>query len=452
MISINGVSLFPDKNIISQIETQLIENNLVFTKPVRSMEIKNIFLYETYGQKVIESLLVFMNPYLHFLEKLDLTDNFFNFDFDLINNSWEKLKFLHIRCNHVSNILNIDKVVPRLEKLYLLDVKLENFNFQLNINIKELALTANNFSKQVLDFNMYKNLKHISLNYCHLKICPDVELCENLSYLDISINQISQLKKLPESLKELYINDNQLREVEFVPIGLITLNLWCNPLTRLPRNILMCSQLSHVINLSDTEIVLTEPEMRFLARIERITNQHRGKTQIYTDNQNVHASAVQKSVLISIQNLFLDKFPDVSFETTGNPSIDKIIYDNFRCSDIHSILLFSYKEIFQKVWNRICNCENVEMKKELMKRLKEEVLESESKCFTGQITRLLNVFVGFYSDVSINISNADQIHARIMAIMKKNNGIIVESEIYDSLREIDVDDSLIKEWIENLSD
>jgi hypothetical protein len=448
MISANRKSLFSSGNIINNIETQLRENNLVMPELVRSMEIENIFLLDG---EIMSQLFAFMNPYLRFLEKLDLTNNNFSFNFDLVNNSFQCLKCLHVRHNNMSNLLNIEKVVLYLKKLFLIDVKLKNFNFQLNMNIKQIVLTSNDLSKQVLDFNKYKRLKHISLNYCNLEICPEVELCDNLSYLDISCNHITELKKLPDSIKELYINTNLIRQLDFVPINIVKLNLFSNPLTRLPRNILMCTSLIYGLDLSHTEIVLTAPEMRFLERIERITNQSISRNQIYNDAQNVHASAVQKSILISIQNLFLDKFPDVSFETTGNPSIDKIIYDNFKCMDVHSVLLFSYKEIFQKVWNRISHCECSNMKKELMKRLKEEIFESESKCFTGQITRLLNVFVGFYSDISINISDADQIYARIMTIIKKNNGVIVESEIYDSLREIEVDDSLIKEWIENLS-
>jgi hypothetical protein len=134
------------------------------------------------------------------------------------------------------------------------------------------------------------------------------------------------------------------------------------------------------------------------------------------------------------------------------------------CSNdtVHSVLFVKYKDIFDKVMDRINNPDKYKEfwsnnikpnQNDMILRLKQEIIESENMCFTGQLTRLVNSLVGFYSDININISSSDQINARINNILN-NCGQLSQSEqkekIIESLREIEVDENVINEWIENI--
>ena len=41
-------------------------------------------------------------------------------------------------------------------------------------------------------------------------------------------------------------------------------------------------------------------------------------------------------------------------------------------------------------------------------RLNEEMIDSECKCFTGRISRLINCLVGFYEDIEIRVDDNEQ--------------------------------------------
>ena len=56
---------------------------------------------------------------------------------------------------------------------------------------------------------------------------------------------------------------------------------------------------------------------------------------------------------------------------------------------------------------------------EIQKRLNEEMQESECKCFTGRISRLVNCLSGYSDKVKIKISENEEISNIISIIMKK---------------------------------
>lgn len=347
-------------------------------------------------------------------------------------------------------VKNFEKISSQLLSITLNECCLNHFEYPLSPNITYLNLMSNkNLScdEKQIDLSRYIFLKHISIHHCDIKIFPLIPDNRCLSWLDVSCNKLDTCGFIPDCVRELYINDNQITHIERLPLQIRKVNLWSNPLKRLPANTLQCIHLTSSIDLYSTEIVLTLPEMRFMRRlVHRMTYEHTA----YTDGQNVHNSNIQKSVLRSLQNLFSDTFSDVKFNTTGNVIADKIIHDNIKShKDVHVILNVTYKEVFQKVWNRIHNSEH---RDELLIRLKQETIDSGQSCFTGQISRLMNVFVGYYPDIQIHIGDADQISARIKNVLAKNNGMMNEREIRESLREIDVSEELITEWIQNIEE
>lgn len=147
---------------------------------------------------------------------------------------------------------------------------------------------------------------------------------------------------------------------------------------------------------------------------------------------------------------------------TGNNEVDELI-ETFKNNDsIHSILFVKYSDVFEKVIDRINNPEkysnlwinNICPDKEFMKlRLIQEIKESEGMCFTGQLTRLVNSLVGFYSDIQINISSNDQINAKINSILNIYGYLTIDEQkdkIRNSLKEIDIPENVIEEWITNI--
>ena len=113
--------------------------------------------------------------------------------------------------------------------------------------------------------------------------------------------------------------------------------------------------------------------------------------------------------------------------------------------DVHSILLLTFYEVFVKVFGRIINSEH---KDELIKRLDEEMQESECKCFTGRMTRLVNVLSGYFEDINITISSNERISAIILTILdgrEMNNQL--KEICRKQLKEAEFDDEEIEKWI-----
>lgn len=143
---------------------------------------------------------------------------------------------------------------------------------------------------------------------------------------------------------------------------------------------------------------------------------------------------------------------------TGEEYIDNIINDLLKDTEIHSVFMYSYPEIFNKVIDRINNPEKYEHlwidikpdKIAMMNRLKEEIIETKDVCLTGRITSLVNVLSGFYKDINIHINTMDQINTRINISLDRTINKPILSRIIDirnSLRELNMSDEKIKEWI-----
>ena len=68
--------------------------------------------------------------------------------------------------------------------------------------------------------------------------------------------------------------------------------------------------------------------------------------------------------------------------------------------------IVTFEDIFYYVMNRIIKHEN---SNEIMKILEEEMLDTIGQCFTGRMTRLVNVLNGYYDDIEIKIGTNEQI-------------------------------------------
>ena len=110
----------------------------------------------------------------------------------------------------------------------------------------------------------------------------------------------------------------------------------------------------------------------------------------------------------------------------------------------HSIYLITFEDLFHYVMNRILKHTE---KDEILKILEEEIKDTICKCFTGRLTRLLNVLNGFYPDIQIQIGSNEQITNVILMLKDKYDGDELKEKVRKELKERGYKDEVIEEWI-----
>jgi hypothetical protein len=101
-------------------------------------------------------------------------------------------------------------------------------------------------------------------------------------------------------------------------------------------------------------------------------------------------------------------------DTIVTPRVKALIADYSRSNNVHIVLNVTFAEMFQYVWCRIQTHPDAA---EIKRILNTDMLEVEHRCFTGRISKLVNVLNGFYPDVKIAISDNEQI-AQIVLLTK----------------------------------
>jgi hypothetical protein len=128
----------------------------------------------------------------------------------------------------------------------------------------------------------------------------------------------------------------------------------------------------------------------------------------------------------------------------------EIITEYMDCNDIHTMLNITFKELFTAVVIEIESL-SPDLQIEIQKRMNEEMLDSECKCFTGRISRLVNCLSGYSDKVKIQISENEEINNIISVIMNKREMKTIEilkEEVQEALKERGYDHKKIKEWLE----
>jgi hypothetical protein len=88
------------------------------------------------------------------------------------------------------------------------------------------------------------------------------------------------------------------------------------------------------------------------------------------------------------------------------------------CTDIHSIMNITFKELLISVFIEIDTLD-IDTQKEVFKIMNQEMADSICMCFTGRISRLINCLSGFSNKVSINISTSEEISNIIVLLRNK---------------------------------
>jgi len=122
--------------------------------------------------------------------------------------------------------------------------------------------------------------------------------------------------------------------------------------------------------------------------------------------------------------------------------------------DQHSVYYVTFADVFIRVWKRIMRHPE---KVEILKRLDEEMNDALCMCFTGRLTRLVNVLSGFYPDIEIRIGTNEQISNIIIGLKRKYGNSETEKEklkeeFVKEMKERDYDQETIDEWKSYLDD
>ena len=133
-----------------------------------------------------------------------------------------------------------------------------------------------------------------------------------------------------------------------------------------------------------------------------------------------------------------------------NQKTKEIITEYLDCIDIHLILNITFKELFIAVVIEMDKLSH-DLQIEIQKRMNEEMQDSECKCFTGRISRLVNCLSGYSDKVRIQISENEEISNIISVIMNKRGLKTIENlkeEVSIALTERGYNIDKIKEWLE----
>ena len=277
----------------------------------------------------------------------------------------------------------------------------------------------------------------------------------NLQDIDCGVNQLTTLPEWIGNLTQLrglHCYSNQLTSLP-ESIGNLTqlrlISCSSNQLRTLPVQLIECRRLLHLLIRENPIEMIPAPLQRMIDRMR----DHHMRAGFYGDGQNVHSSAVQASVKQSIYNLLNDRsIPDLSDDQlreliVGLPpdllsdETKSALLEYMGSTEEHSTLGVTFTDLLKKVIGRIeatsrtpdgssekVEKSDTEIRKDLYQRLNEEMADAECKCFTGRLSRLVNVLIGFFDDIRIEISGAEQISV-VIALVKARHRIGDEDEV-----------------------
>ena len=417
------------------------------------------------------------------LKKLDLSHN----KISEIKNIPEGLEVLYLENNHISEIKNLPNSLElldldynlitdiphnllklkKLKKIYLYDnyitvVKnLPNSIIKLGLGdnkISEIKKIPESLKKLDLSNNHITEIKNLpeGLTYLNLKdneITKIKNLPIELNELQLENNYITKIKNLPQSLKKLDLGYNQITEIKNLPNSLEEFFLQHNQITEIPLTLLELTNLTNFYHIGNPIEHIPPIIQRWIDRIDngRLTINR----QVYDDLQNVHNSNIQASFRNSLQNIIKDKDllnNDFIKENLINNQIlneesKREILNYFKDDTEHSIYRINYQELFQYVYSRIYKHKN---KDDILKILNQDIQDGIGKCFTGRLTRLLNVLVGYYDDIEIQISDKEQITNIIISLKNKYEDEELIEKVKEELTERGYNKETIEEWISYL--
>ena len=443
---------------IEQLESQYGSSYLTRVTEL-SLFFKEIVEINNLNKLINLRRLTFTNTQLSKLENLNSLTNleYLFLDYNKIKkienlNLLVNLKNLDLNHNIIEKIENLDNLV-NLNKLNLQNNQIHKMeNLDTLVNLRFLSL-ENNKIKKIENLDNLLNLNELNLSHLNIEKIENLDNLLNLQKLTIWRNLIKKIENLDKltNLCILNLGDNLIEKIEnlYQLNNLHTLYLLCNQISTIPIEIAENRRLNSFYYFPNPIEIISPEVKRVLERMNKIKNK-----MTYSDKQNIHNSHIQKSFRKSLQNLLNDKQEkDLNFcinyllESTVSEEIKREILNYCEDSTEHSVYLVTFQDIFHCVMNRIIKNINAS---EMMKILEQEMLDTICKCFTGRITRLINVLNGYYEDIEIQITSNEQISNIIVCLSEKYYGEELKNNVKKELEERKYNKETIEEWLQYL--
>jgi hypothetical protein len=359
----------------------------------------------------------------------------------------QNIKILDLSNSNISHLnKDIFNNLTQLQVLKIYNNKLTELDKDIFKNLSQLEeLSISNNKVTELDKNIFKNLTNLKvLNLYYNKLTElNKDIFKNLTqlhYLDISNNKVTELDK------DIFKNLSQLQ----------ILYLYNNNLSEIPSSITRCRNLIY-ISYGGNEIEYFPPHVRrFLGNIKN----HSNDIQVYNDGQNVHNHKIQECIQNSLNNILnipkqIDKdilIHDIVAKSNLNETSIQLLLEYCADKTVHSVLSVTFEEALLHVLEFInMDKECLENKKEIYKILGQEIMDSECKCFTGRISRLVNCLNGYTSLVEIKIPETMEI-SNVIVMIKRSFSGETEEELKEIVRkeltERGYAEELVNEYVE----
>jgi hypothetical protein len=333
----------------------------------------------------------------------------------------------------IGNLTNLTYLRLSYNKLTELPETISNLT-----NLINLELNSNKLKELPESIGNLINLTHLELSYNHLTKIPEtIGNLTNLTCLDLSINRLSELPDIIGNLTNL-----------------THLDISYNGLSELPLSIINLRRLTEFV-YSDNEFDIFPPQIqRFINNVDNnISN-----LQVYNDGQNVHNQTIQLSLKCSLEKITTQKF-NINAETIqaeiANDDVltretKQLINQFCNNTEIHSLLLLSFQDVLEYVWETIKRFDK-DKQKEIKHIMNQEMNDSVGMCFTGRVSRLINCLNGFSDLVTIEISDNEQINNIILLTKQRLGGHYTTDKhkelVENELRERGYSAELITEWL-----
>ena len=369
----------------------------------------------------------------------------------------------------VKQLLNIDKInnLPNLQILNCIYNKIINIQGLQLPNLQELYCSFN----QIIDIQglQLSNLQKLNCSYNNIINIEGLQL-PNLQELDCSFNQIIDIKGLQlPNLRELYCYHNQIIDIQGLQLfNLQELDCTHNQIIdidglQLPNlQVLNCCDnnirnLSILITNRLNNIYYSNNPVEYIApNVQRFLNRSKSKQNVYNDSQNVHNHHIQECIRNSIHNIISIKpaiynvneyiLNDNVFKETTK----QMLFEYMSDTTVHSTFQITFEELLQCVLTVI---DSNQHSKEIKEILNQEMLDSQCKCYTGRMSRLINCLNGYTDKVKVQISDVEQIGYVIQSVaneLKTKQEYSIEKhkeKVKQELLERKYTETIIDEWI-----
>ncbi len=324
-----------------------------------------------------------------------------------------KIKTLYLDSNQLKNVPSVVWTLTTLKSLHLSSNNLTNISDEIRglVNLESLYLSHNRLTSIPAEIRGLVNLKYLDIGDNKLSALP-VELGE--------LTNIQTIRTINNNIQTIPAEIGNLQLLEYLYIS-------GNPIEFLPQNIR---------NI--------------------LTGQFKAQ-RIYNDTQSVHNHTIQQSIKASITRLISIK-PTLNSESVIAEIIDDTVLTKetkdllIQYSESESLIIemnLCFLDVLTAVWNRIVVNENAT---EIKSVLNSEMKDTECKCFTGKISRLVNCLSGIDELVEIKISENEQI-GNVISTVRNNLESVNQysAELHKSLattalRELGYTEQVIDMW------